>query len=129
MNNGMMMNNNMMNNNNGMMNNNMGNFNMNNFNNQRIFLNNVNNLMNINPMMYHNVMSQLNPIALQNFANQLAEYERKMESECLKLANAIGQLGSGWQAGDYDKFADSINSKITMIRKELSSNVRKAVHK
>ena len=58
---------------------------------------------------------------VQNFANQLAEYERKMESECLKLANAIGQLGSGWQAGDYDKFADSINSKITMIRKELSS--------
>ena len=68
-NNNMFFNNPMMNN--MMMNNNMGNFNMNNFNNQIMFLNNLNNLMYSNPMMFYNIIRQINPFVLQNLINLL----------------------------------------------------------
>lgn len=59
---------------------------------------------------------------VQNFSNQLGDYSRNMANECKSLSMAIVALAEGWQAGDYHKFADSINSKIASITKELESS-------
>ena len=74
--NNMMNNNNMMFNNNfnnyNMMNNNFGNINMNNINNQMMFFYMLNNLRYNNPILYFQMLSMINPFALQNVMNTMS---------------------------------------------------------
>ena len=99
MNNMMMMNNNniMFNNNfnnNIGMNNNFGNFgNMNNFNNQRQFLLMMNNFRFNNPMLFYQMLSQINPFALQNVMNILSNNNSNNQNYPQQNHNQIQNQG------------------------------------
>lgn len=60
------------------------------------------------------------------FAKQLDEYVTKMKDEVAKLKNAVVALRSGWDAQDYNSFAQNMDQKIQSINHELeaSSNLK-----
>ena len=69
------------------------------------------------------VVSSVENIAevVNTFSKQVGEYSSEMEEQLKSFALAISNLGSGWESSDYDKFAQSMNEKISRIQSELSS--------
>lgn len=59
---------------------------------------------------------------VSTFAKQVGSYSDEMNEQVRNLANAVVNLGQAWEEESYDKFANSINEKITRISNELKAS-------
>ena len=58
------------------------------------------------------------------FSKQLEDYVNKMNDEVAKLKGAVVSLKTGWDAGDYNSFAQSMDQKIQSINHELEASLK-----
>jgi uncharacterized protein YukE len=63
-------------------------------------------------------------IVVKNFADQLDRYVETMNEELNNMERALSALNAGWQEDDYNRFAESIRTKIKRIREELQASKR-----
>ena len=56
---------------------------------------------------------------VSEFATQLEEYMKTMNSEISSINNAISTLGEGWQGSDYEAFCDTMGERISTITGEM----------
>lgn len=59
---------------------------------------------------------------VSTFAKQVGEYSSEMNEQVRNLANAVVNLGHAWEEESYDRFANSINEKISRISAELKAS-------
>lgn len=59
---------------------------------------------------------------VSTFAKQVGEYSSEMNEQVRALANSVANLGQAWEEESYDRFATSINEKITRISAELKAS-------
>ena len=58
------------------------------------------------------------------FSKQLEDYVNKMKDEVSKLKTAVAGLKTGWDAADYNSFAQSMDQKIQAINHELEASTK-----
>ncbi|MBQ9715640.1 MAG: hypothetical protein IJV77_04450 [Clostridia bacterium] len=56
---------------------------------------------------------------VNEFAAQLEEYMKTMNTQMSNINNAVSVLAEGWQGSDYDAFKESMDERMGIIRGEM----------